>query len=43
MDVLLLLCDVIEELSPSAVFHHQEEVLRGLNYLVELDEIWMAN
>ena len=41
--VLLLLHDVVEQLTVGTVLHHQEQVLFSLNDLVKLDDVGMPH
>ena len=39
--VLLLLYDVVEQLAIADILHHQEQLLRGFDDLVQLDDVGM--
>ena len=42
-EVLFALDDVVEQLPALHVLHYQEELLRGFDYLVELNDVEVAD
>ena len=38
-----VLDDVVEELSPFHELHHQEQLFRGFDDLVQLDDVWVSD